>query len=195
MMKWTQLVWVCMALLISGHALANGNRCGLSVSMLNINKIHYDHSAVNSSSAMQYGLFFTTPIDINSNRWRWFFGFNYLTGDMDNSQNSLTQSVTSYELRFAPQYALATWGGLTPYVGAGMSLAYTQYADRYRVYDTTDLDDINQVEFRGLASLGVVFNMGNDPNSYFQITSQASYLLPVTSDSLGGLELKVAMSF
>ncbi|GAA5644957.1 MULTISPECIES: outer membrane beta-barrel protein [Vibrio] len=194
---------IALALLmcaVSSSAVAKGERYGGSVSMLSIEGIDYDEGTSGEADALRYGLLHTRPIDESNNRWRWWLGLNYLDESVDAPSNGIYQEVTSYELRVVPQYALADWGWFTPYVGAGLSLAYSQYSNRWVVDGEgyrygEQLDDIDQFEVGAVATLGTVIKLGGNPDAHLQIVPQASYILPVYNDGLGGVEFSVALLF
>ncbi|WP_050936296.1 hypothetical protein, partial [Vibrio harveyi] len=146
-----------------------------------------------------YGLVHTRPIDENNNRWRWWLGLNYLTEDVDAPSNGIYQEVTNYELRVVPQYALSSWSIFTPYVGAGLSLGYSQYSNRWKVdsdgFRYESIDDIDQFELGAVVTLGTAIKLGSNPDAHIQIIPQASYILPVVNDGVGGVELSVSLLF
>ncbi|MDN3611770.1 hypothetical protein ACODM8_12810 [Vibrio ostreicida] len=200
MTKLTRLGLLVLACSVPISANAKGERYGGSINMLSIDSIDYKQGDSGTSNAMRYGLVHTRPIDEDNNRWRWWLGFNYLNESVDAPANGIYQEVTNYEFRIVPQYALGTWSVFTPYIGAGVSAAYSQYSNRW-VVDSKgykygeQLDEIDQFEAGAVVSLGSVIKLGGDPDAHIQIVPQVSYILPVYNDGLGGLELTVSLLF
>ncbi|MBW3698151.1 hypothetical protein EK599_20975 [Vibrio sp. T187] len=186
--------------LFSSIAIAKGERYGASVNMLTIESIEYDEGSSGEKDSLRYGIVHTRPIDQNNNRWRWWLGFNYLTDSLDAPSNGVYQEVTNYEFRIVPQFALGSWSVFTPYIGAGLSLGYSQYSERWKVDSEgfkygEQLDDIDQFEMGAVATVGTVIKLGSNPDAHLQIVPQASYILPVYNDGLGGVELTVSLLF
>lgn len=200
MSKLSQWSLLALAFTVSAVANAKGERYGGSVSMLSIDNIEYEQGESGTADAIRYGLVHTRPIDEDNNRWRWWLGFNYLSESVDAPSNGIYQEVTNYEIRVVPQYALGSWSIFTPYIGAGISAAYSQYSNRWPVDGEgvkygSQLDDIDQFEAGAVATIGTVIKLGSDPDAHIQIIPQASYILPVYNDGLGGLELTVSLLF
>lgn len=185
--------------LFSFLAVAKGERYGLSVNMLTIDSIDYDEGMSGEQDALRYGIVHTRPIDENNNRWRWWLGLNYLAESVTAPSDGIYQETTNYELRVVPQYALGSWRMFTPYAGAGASLGYSLYSNRWKVdedgYRYEALDDIDQFELGLVVSIGSVIKLGSNPNAHIQIVPQASYILPVFNDGMSGVELSVSMLF
>ncbi|MGF1696330.1 hypothetical protein L4C54_11720 [Vibrio lamellibrachiae] len=179
---------------------AKGLRYGGSVNLLSIDSVEYPEGRSGEADILRYGFVHTRPIDENNNRWRWWFGFNYLDDAVEAPANGVYEEVTNYEFRLVPQYAVATWSVFTPYVGAGLSTAYTQYGNRWEVDDEgykygLQLDDKSQFEVGLVATVGSVIKLGSNPDAHLQIIPQVSYILPVYNDGLGGIELSVSLLF
>jgi len=199
MLKPSQIGLISAMCLFSSVAMAKGERYGLSTSMLTIDSIKYDEGKSGEQDTLRFGLVHTRPIDENNNRWRWWLGLNYLAEDIEAPANGLYQEATNYELRVVPQYALTSWSVFTPYVGAGLSVGYSQYSNRWQVdqegYRYESVEDINQFELGAVVTLGTAIKLGSNPDAHIQIIPQASYILPVVNDGIGGLELSVSLLF
>ncbi len=200
MFKPSQVGILTLMCLFSGFTFAKGERYGVSYNLFSVESIEYDEGDSGEQELTRYGLVHTRPLDENNNRWRWWFGLNYISGEVDAPANGLYQEVTNYELRVVPQYALGTWTLFTPYIGAGLSLGYSQYSERWVVdsegYKYGDqLDDLAQFELGAVVTAGMTIKLGSNPNAHVQITPQASYILPVYNDGLGGVELSVSVLF
>ncbi|NOJ19851.1 hypothetical protein [Vibrio jasicida] len=201
MLKPSQVGLISAMCLFSTFAIAKGERYGGSVNMLMMESHDYDEGSSGDQDALRYGLVHTRPIDENNNRWRWWLGLNYLAEDIDAPANGVYEEVTNYELRVVPQYALSSWSIFTPYIGAGLSLGYSQYSNRWEVDDEGyrvpggALDDIDQFELGAVVTLGTAIKLGSNPDAHIQIIPQASYILPVVNDGLGGVELSVSLLF
>ncbi|MBU2896150.1 porin family protein [Vibrio hepatarius] len=195
--QWGLLALVCT---VSTAVNAKGERYGGSVNMLSIDSIEYEQGDSGTADTIRYGFVHTRPIDEDNNRWRWWLGFNYLSESVDAPSNGIYQEVTNYELRVVPQYALGNWSIFTPYIGAGISAAYSQYSNRWPVDGDgfkygAQLDDIDQFEAGAVATLGTVIKLGSNPDAHIQVVPQVSYILPIYNDGLGGLELSVSLLF
>ncbi|MBO0199892.1 hypothetical protein R8N45_06080 [Vibrio sp. 1403] len=199
MLKPSQIGLISAMCLFSSVAMAKGERYGLSTSMLTIDSIKYDEGKSGEQDTLRFGLVHTRPIDENNNRWRWWSGLNYLAEDIEAPANGLYQEATNYELRVVPQYALTSWSVFTPYVGAGLSVGYSQYSNRWQVdqegYRYESVEDIDQFELGAVVTLGTAIKLGSNPDAHIQIIPQASYILPVVNDGIGGLELSVSLLF
>ncbi|MDV5045218.1 hypothetical protein [Vibrio diabolicus] len=199
MLKPSQIGLISAMCLFSSFAVAKGERYGLSASMLTIDSINYEEGNSGEQDTLRFGLVHSRPIDENNNRWRWWLGLNYLAEDIEAPASGLYQEVTNYELRVVPQYALASWSVFTPYVGAGLSAGYSQYSNRWQVdpegYRYQSVEDIDQFELGAVIAVGTVIKLGSNPDAHIQIIPQASYILPVINDGIGGLELSVSMLF
>ncbi|EJL6723335.1 MULTISPECIES: hypothetical protein [Vibrio] len=199
MLKPSQIGLISAMCLFSSVAMAKGERYGLSTSMLTIDSIKYDEGKSGEQDTLRFGLVHTRPIDENNNRWRWWLGLNYLAEDIEAPANGLYQEATNYELRVVPQYALTSWSVFTPYVGAGLSVGYSQYSNRWQVdqegYRYESVEDIDQFELGAVMTLGTAIKLGSNPDAHIQIIPQASYVLPVVNDGIGGLELSVSLLF
>ncbi|EPT9255522.1 hypothetical protein ACVTNV_003908 [Vibrio alginolyticus] len=199
MLKPSQIGLISAMCLFSSVVMAKGERYGLSTSMLTIDSIKYDEGKSGEQDTLRFGLVHTRPIDENNNRWRWWLGLNYLAEDIEAPTNGLYQEATNYELRVVPQYALTSWSVFTPYVGAGLSVGYSQYSNRWQVdqegYRYESVEDIDQFELGAVVTLGTAIKLGSNPDAHIQIIPQASYILPVVNDGIGGLELSVSLLF
>ncbi|HHF3185940.1 TPA: hypothetical protein ACPJ16_000371 [Vibrio alginolyticus] len=199
MLKPSQIGLISAMCLFSSVAMAKGERYGLSTSMLTIDSIKYDEGKSGEQDTLRFGLVHTRPIDENNNRWRWWLGLNYLAEDIEAPANGFYQEATNYELRVVPQYALTSWSVFTPYVGAGLSVGYSQYSNRWQVdqegYRYESVEDIDQFELGAVMTLGTAIKLGSNPDAHIQIIPQASYILPVVNDGIGGLELSVSLLF
>ncbi|EIE5863963.1 hypothetical protein R7P07_07430 [Vibrio sp. Vb2133] len=199
MLKPSQIGLISAMCLFSSVVMAKGERFGLSTSMLTIDSIKYDEGKSGEQDTLRFGLVHTRPIDENNNRWRWWLGLNYLAEDIEAPANGLYQEATNYELRVVPQYALTSWSVFTPYVGAGLSVGYSQYSNRWQVdqegYRYESVEDIDQFELGAVVTLGTAIKLGSNPDAHIQIIPQASYILPVVNDGIGGLELSVSLLF
>ncbi|HHF0516357.1 MULTISPECIES: hypothetical protein [Vibrio] len=199
MLKPSQVGLISAMCLFSSVAMAKGERYGLSTSMLTIDSIKYDEGKSGEQDTLRFGLVHTRPIDENNNRWRWWLGLNYLAEDIEAPANGLYEEATNYELRVVPQYALTSWSVFTPYVGAGLSVGYSQYSNRWQVdqegYRYESVEDIDQFELGAVVTLGTAIKLGSNPDAHIQIIPQASYILPVVNDGIGGLELSVSLLF
>ncbi|EOX3958944.1 hypothetical protein ACM9ER_002336 [Vibrio alginolyticus] len=199
MLKPSQIGLISAMCLFSSVAMAKGERYGLSTSILTIDSIKYDEGKSGEQDTLRFGLVHTRPIDENNNRWRWWLGLNYLAEDIEAPANGLYQEATNYELRVVPQYALTSWSVFTPYVGAGLSVGYSQYSNRWQVdqegYRYESVEDIDQFELGAVVTLGTAIKLGSNPDAHIQIIPQASYILPVVNDGIGGLELSVSLLF
>ncbi|EOY4665263.1 hypothetical protein ACP52K_001115 [Vibrio alginolyticus] len=199
MLKPSQIGLISAMCLFSSVVMAKGERFGLSTSMLTIDSIKYDEGKSGEQDTLRFGLVHTRPIDENNNRWRWWLGLNYLAEDIEAPANGLYQEATNYELRVVSQYALTSWSVFTPYVGAGLSVGYSQYSNRWQVdqegYRYESVEDIDQFELGAVVTLGTAIKLGSNPDAHIQIIPQASYILPVVNDGIGGLELSVSLLF
>ncbi|WP_072054266.1 hypothetical protein [Aliivibrio fischeri] len=200
MAKPIQLGFMTLIMACSLPAFAKGERYGIAANFKTIESTEYEQGMSGELSTISYGLVHTRPIDENNNRWRWLFGFNYLSDYIEAPANGVYQEVTNYEFRIVPQYALGNWWAFTPYVGAGLSLGYSQYGNRWKVDDEgykygNQLDDIDQFEVGAVLSFGTVIKLGSNPDAHLQIIPQASYIQPIYNDGLGGLELSVSLLF
>lgn len=199
MLKPSQIGLISAMCLFSSVVMAKGERYGLSTSMLTIDSIKYDEGKSGEQDTLRFGLVHTRPIDENNNRWRWWLGLNYLAEDIEAPANGLYQEATNYELRVVPQYALTSWSVFTPYVGAGLSVGYSQYSNRWQVdqegYRYESVEDIDQFELGAVVTLGTAIKLGSNPDAHIQIIPQASYILPVVNDGISGLELSVSLLF
>ena len=199
MLKPSQVGLISAMCLFSTFAVAKGERYGGSVNMLMMESHDYDEGTSGEHDALRYGLVHTRPIDENNNRWRWWLGLNYLTEEIDAPANGVYQEVNNLELRVVPQYALTSWSIFTPYVGAGLSLGYSQYSNRWEVdhagYRYKALEDIDQFELGAVVTFGTAIKLGSNPDAHIQIIPQASYILPVVNDGVGGVELSVSLLF
>ncbi len=186
--------------LFSPFVAAKGERYGASINIFNIESIEYDEGVSGKKNTLRYGVVHTRPIDENNNRWRWWFGLNYLNELLTAPPNGVYQEVSNYELRVVPQYALSSWSVFTPYVGAGVSMGYSQLSNRWKVDHEgfkygSQLSDINQFEISPIFTIGTSIKIGNNPDAHLQVIPQASYILPVYNDGLGGVELSVSLLF
>ncbi|MGF1727553.1 hypothetical protein [Photobacterium nomapromontoriensis] len=200
MLKPSQVGLLSAMCLFSTFVLAKGERYGLSVNMLTIDSINYDEGSSGQKNSLRYGAVHTRPIDENNNRWRWWFGLNYLSEDVAAPKNGVYQEITNIELRIVPQYALDSWGIFTPYIGAGLSAGNTQYSNRWKVDNDgyqygSQLEDIKQFELGAVATIGTVIKLGSNPDAHLQVVPQASYILPLYNNGLGGVELSVSLLF
>ncbi|NVD06242.1 hypothetical protein FCU94_04870 [Vibrio sp. JPW-9-11-11] len=200
MLKPSQFGLISALCLFSTFALAKGERYGASVNMLTIDSVKYDQGSSGEQDTLRYGIVHTRPIDLNNNRWRWWLGLNYLTEDVIAPANGVYQEATNFELRVVPQYALDSWSVFTPYLGAGLSLGYSQYSNRWKVDDEgfrygSQLEDIEQFEVGAVATIGTVIKLGSNPDAHIQIIPQASYIIPVVNEGIGGIELSVSLLF
>ncbi|MFB9134106.1 hypothetical protein M1D72_14890 [Vibrio sp. AK197] len=200
MLKPSQIGALSLMCLFSTVSFAKGERYGISYNLFSVESIEYDEGESGEQDMTRFGLVHTRPLDENNNRWRWWFGLNYLNGEVDAPMNGLYQEVTNYELRVVPQYAIGTWTLFTPYIGAGVSLAYSQYSNRWVVdqdgYKYGDqLEDVSQFEVGAVVTAGMVIKLGSNPNAHVQLIPQASYIAPVFNDGLGGVELSVSLVF
>lgn len=200
MSKLSRLGLLALACTVSAAANAKGERYGGSISMLSIDSIEYKEGSSGTADTMRYGFVHTRPIDEDNNRWRWWLGFNYVNESIDAPANGIYQEVTNYEFRIVPQYALGSWSIFTPYIGAGLSAGYSQYSNRWVVDSDgfkygSQLEDIEQFEAGAVATIGTVIKLGSNPDAHLQIIPQASYILPVYNDGLGGVELTVSLLF
>ncbi|MDF4701837.1 hypothetical protein P3528_24320, partial [Vibrio parahaemolyticus] len=191
MLKPSQIGLISAMCLFSSVVMAKGERYGLSTSMLTIDSIKYDEGKSGEQDTLRFGLVHTRPIDENNNRLRWWLGLNYIAEDIEAPANGLYQEATNYELRVVPQYALTSWSVFTPYVGAGLSVGYSQYSNRWQVdqegYRYESVEDIDQFELGAVVTLGTAIKLGSNPDAHIQIIPQASYILPVVNDGIGGL--------
>lgn len=200
MAKPIQLGFIALILAFSAPIFAKGERYGATASLKIIETTEYELGMSGELSTISYGLVHTRPIDENNNRWRWWLGFNYLSDYIDAPANGVYQEMTNYEFRIVPQYALDSWWAFTPYIGAGLSLGYSQYSDRWEVDNDgykygTQLDDIDQFEVGAVFSFGTVIKIGSNPDAHLQLIPQASYIQPIYNEGLGGLELSVSLLF
>ncbi|MCG9595584.1 hypothetical protein L1D15_02485 [Vibrio sp. Isolate25] len=200
MNKLSRLGLLALACTVSTVANAKGERYGGSINMLSIDSIEYKEGTSGTVDALRYGFVHTRPIDEDNNRWRWWLGFNYINESIDAPANGIYQEVTNYELRIVPQYALGSWSIFTPYIGAGLSAGYSQYSNRWVVDSDgfkygSQLEDIDQFEAGAVATIGTVIKLGSNPDAHLQIIPQASYILPVYNDGLGGVEFTVSLLF
>lgn len=200
MFKTLHILYVLILCIISMPTFAKGNRYGGSVALMNVNSISYQQGESGSADLTSFGLVYTTPIDENNNRWRWWLGLNYMSDSIDAPSNGIYQELTSYEVRLIPQFALGSIGWFTPYVGAGVSAAYVNYENRWVVDSDgykygSQLEDISQLEIRAAATIGTVMKLGSDPNYHIEVIPQFSYLLPVYNKGVGGFELSLSLLF
>ncbi len=201
MRKRSQIGLVSTMCLLSFFATAKGERYGGSVNMLSTESVEYDEGPSGEADVLRYGLVHTRPIDESNNRWRWWLGFNYFAADdIEAPNNGVYNELTNYEFRVVPQYALGSWSIFTPYIGAGLSLGYSQYSNRWKVDDQgfregEKLEDIDQFEVGAVVTFGSVLKLGSNPDAHLQIIPQASYILPVYNEGVGGVEFSVSLLF
>lgn len=199
MVKSIQLCIVAFIFTCSSTAFAQSDRYGIIGNFKNIDQLEHDEGTSEAFDTISYGLVHTRPIDQNNNRWRWWLGLNYLSDSADSSAKGLHQDIENYEFRLVPQYAVGKWEMFTPYIGAGLSMGYSQYTNRWEmingVRQGNQLDDIEQFELGGVISFATVIKVGGTQDAYLQIIPQASYIQPIYNDGLGGLELSIAFLF
>ncbi len=199
MLKLSQVGLISTVCLFSPFIAAKGERQGASVNMLTVESIDYDEGFSGDQEALRYGFVHTRPVDENNNRWRWWLGFNYVAEDVEAPSNGVYQEVTNYEFRVLPQYALGSWSIFTPYIGAGLSLGYSQYSNRWKVdqdgYRYENLEEFSQFELGAVATFGTSVKFGSNPDAHVQLNPQISYILPVINDGIGGVELSVSILF
>ncbi len=186
--------------IISSFAVAKGERYGISANVLAVESIQYEEGMSGQKESLRYGLVHTRPIDETNNRWRWWFGLNYLQDSFTAPSNGVYQEASNFEFRVVPQFALGSWSIFTPYIGAGLSLGYTQYSNRWKVDDEgfkygSQLKDIEQFEVGGVVTFGTAIKLGSNPNAHLQIIPQISYIAPLYNNGLGGAELTVSLLF
>ncbi|MFA0115927.1 hypothetical protein AB4407_20120 [Vibrio sp. 10N.261.46.E11] len=200
MRKLSKIGLISTMCLFSSIVIAKGERYGGSVNMLNIDSIEYKEGTTGQVDTLRYGLVHTRPIDESNNRWRWWLGLNYLSEDIEAPSNGVYNEVTNYEFRIVPQFALGSWSIFTPYIGAGLSLGYSQYSNRWKVDHQgfrygAQLEDIDQFEAGAVVTLGSVIKLGSNPDAHLQIVPQTSYILPFYNEGLGGIEFSVSLLF
>lgn len=200
MTKPIQLGFIALILAFSAPIFAKGERYGAIANIRVIESTEYEEGPSGELNTISYGIVHTRPIDENNNRWRWWFGFNYISDFIDAPNNGVFQEITNYELRVVPQYALGSGWIFTPYVGAGLSMGYSQYSERWAVDDEgfkiqPQLDDIDQFEVGAVITIGTAIKLGSNPDSHLQLIPQVSYIQPITNDGLSGLELSVSLLF
>ncbi|MCG7497889.1 hypothetical protein MHO82_13545 [Vibrio sp. Of7-15] len=183
----------------SSPALAKGERYGASFQQLSFDGTTIDAGETGSGDVLRFGLVHTRPIDENSNRWRWWFGLNYLATDIEAPKNGVYQEVSNLEFRLVPQYAFGTLEWLTPYIGVGLSAGYSQYSNRFPVDSDgfkygDQLEDESKFEFGAVFNLGTVIKIGSNPDAHLQLIPNVSYIQPM-NDGLGGIELSFALLF
>ncbi|NAW87489.1 hypothetical protein [Photobacterium halotolerans] len=194
------LTVACIAycLIHASFASAKGERFGVTGAYYDFTSTAEEGESGENQS-IRWGLVHTRPIDDNSARWRWWFGLNYFADSIPAPQNGVYQEVTNYEFRVLPQYAVPVASWLTPYLGAGISLAYSQYSERWHVDADefkygTQLPDNNAFEASLLLNAGMVIKMGSNPDAHLQIAPQATLIVPV-NDGLGGVEFSLSFLF
>jgi len=200
MVKPIQFGFMAVIFALSTPVFAKGERYGAVANFKMMESIEYEEGLSDEFNTISYGFVHTRPIDENNNRWRWWFGVNYLSDTTDTAENGIHQDVNNYEFRVVPQYALGKWNAFTPYIGTGLSMAYSQYSNRWQIENNnkasgTELEDINQFELGVVVSLATVIKLSDNPDSHLQIIPQASYIQPLYNDGIGGLELSVALLF
>lgn len=178
---------------------AKGKRYGASVSIRNVDTLYQDVANEKAEKTPQFGILHTRPMDESNNRWRWWIAVNYLQEKINPPITGLYQEVQGIELRVVSQYAIASWGPFTPYMGAGISVAYQMYSNRWQVDDQgykygDQLEDLSQVEMGAVFALGTAIKFGRDPNTHLQLITQVSYVLPI-NEGLGGAELSLSFLF
>ncbi len=199
MPKPRQIGLITAMCLFSAFAAAKGERYGVSVNMLNIESMDYEQGSSGDKNVFRYGLVHTRPIDEDNNRWRWWFGLNYTSDYFDAPANGVYQEMSNLELRAVPQFALGNWSIVTPYIGAGLSVGYSQYSNRWTVDEggrrRDSLKDFEQFEVGAVASFGTAIKLGSNPDAHLQLVPQVSYILPVYNEGAGGFELSLSLLF
>lgn len=195
-----QLGLVSALCLTTPFVMAKGERYGASVNVLAVESIKYDEGSSGDKQSLRYGLVHTRPIDETNNRWRWWLGLNYLQDQFTAPNNGVYQEATNFEFRVVPQFALSSWSVFTPYIGAGLSLGYSQYTNRWKVDDEgfkygSQLQDIEQFEVGAVATFGAVIKLGSNPDAHLQVIPQLSYIAPIYNNGIGGAELTISLLF
>ncbi|KDM91081.1 outer membrane beta-barrel protein [Photobacterium galatheae] len=191
-------VFLLIGLILSAPAFSKGERFGVTAAYYDFTS-SAEEGESGENQSLRWGLVHTRPIDDNSARWRWWFGLNYLDDNIPAPQNGIYQEVTNYEFRVLPQYAFPVASWLTPYVGAGLSLAYSEYSERWYV-DSDEfkyggqLPDNNAFEAGLLLNAGTVLKIGSNPDAHLQVVPQATLIIPV-NQGLGGVEFSLSFLF
>ncbi len=185
--------------LLSFFVHAKGERYGGSLSMRNMNTDVHVQGESKASKMPQFGLVHTRPIDENNNRWRWWISAHYLDEQLTSPKSYIYQESKGLELRIMPQYAIASWDGVTPFMGAGVSLAYQDYSNRWQVDEQGykyghQLEDISQLDAGVLFNFGTAIKFGKNPNSHLQLVPQFSSIFPMNGNSVG-IELSLSLLF
>ncbi|GAB6260816.1 hypothetical protein PSSHI_10590 [Photobacterium sp. R1] len=185
-------------MILSAPALSKGERFGVTAAYYDFTS-SAEEGESGENQSMRWGLVHTRPIDDNSARWRWWFGLNYLSDNIPAPQNGIYQEVDNYEFRVLPQYAFPVTSWLTPYIGAGISLAYSEYSERWYVDSDefkygTQLQDNNAFEAGLLLNAGTVLKIGSNPDAHLQLVPQATLIIPV-NNGLGGVEFSLSFLF
>ncbi|MDO6708566.1 MULTISPECIES: hypothetical protein [unclassified Photobacterium] len=193
-----KVFFVSYCLIHATTAFAKGERFGVTGAYYDFTSTAEEGEAGENQS-LRWGLVHTRPIDDNSARWRWWFGLNYLQDSIPAPQNGIYQEITNYEFRVLPQYAFPIASWLTPYIGAGVSLAYSEYDERWIVDSDqfkygTQLPDKNAFEASLLLNAGTVLKIGSNPDAHLQLVPQATFIIPV-NDGLGGIEFSLSLLF
>ncbi|WP_413111696.1 hypothetical protein [Thaumasiovibrio sp. DFM-14] len=193
----TLLVFIAFSVPV--HAEVKGTRYGVSTSLFSFDD-YAKEGMTGEQNGVRFGLVHTRPVDKNNSRWRWWLGLNYLSDHVPAPKaGGVYQEVDNIELRFLPQYAYPATSWMTPFVGAGVTLGYSQFSYRWLVDDEgykygDQLPDYEQFEFSLAFNVGTAFKLGSNPNAHLQIVPQMFVLLPV-GDGLSGIEFNVSVLF
>ncbi|SKA51505.1 hypothetical protein [Enterovibrio nigricans] len=200
MAKIIRSVLVLVISLSSLSVHAKGERYGISGALRSIDSITYEEGMSGTAETLSYGIVHTRPIDENNNRWRWWLAANYTQDSIMPDASGVYQELIGLDLRIIPQYALASWGPFTPYIGGGLSFGYQQYANRWQVDDEgykygEQLEDIGQFEAGLIFTFGTAIKFGSNSDNHLQLVPQISYTLPIYNEGIGGAELSVSLLF
>lgn len=185
--------------LLSFFVHAKGERYGGSATIRNLDSLYAVEGDSTAAENPHFGILHTRPMDENNNRWRWWIGVNYLNENVNPAKNGVYQEIEGVEIRIMPQYAIVSWGPFTPYIGAGLSIAYQTYSNRWQVDEQgykygNQLEDISQFEVDAVIGFGTAIKFGANPNSHLQLIPQMAYLLPING-GLGRIELSLSFLF
>ncbi len=193
-----KLFTIFLLLLTASYSHAKGERYGLSAGIISLTTADNEGKS-DGNEVLKFGIVHTRPIDPNNARWRWWLGLNYLTSDAPAPANGIYEEIQNIELRVVPQYAIPAFDWLTAFLGAGVSVGYSSYTDRWNVdadgYRYGDqLEDVSGAEVGLVINAGTVIKLGSNPDQHLQLIPQVSYIQPL-NEGLGGLELSFSILF
>ncbi|MGL6313478.1 hypothetical protein [Vibrio sp. WXL103] len=198
-MKLINYFLLIISLFCSTFTLASskGLRYGLSTSVFSYDAYAPEGQA-GSTDSFRFSVVHTRPIDMNSARWRWWLSASYLTDHISADPGGVYQELDNFEFRVVPQYAFPIGESITSFVGAGLSLGYSRYSERWEVdsdgYKYVRLPSEQRFDAAAVITSGIVFKMGSDPNAHIQLIPHASYFATYEAH-LPGIELGLTVLF